>query len=161
VNTGSVEDVPRVFELAGAIADGEADRRHLEREFADVATYENLRDQGIDAAFLRGCGSMDSGDLYGQPSFNFYCLGTVAARALWDGSGRDITVLREEMMPAVIEAMHALGEHLVDDPMFDVDFFLAPVAEGVSATRRSTTLCPALVEKFGSIVAAGRIPACL
>lgn len=159
--TGDVDGLRRTFALAGGRFVPEADRRDLEGAFADVATYEALGNQTIDDEFLRACNSSASGDLYEQGGFNFYCIGTIVARALWDGSDRDIAVLREETLPAVNRALSAIGDALVAGSLFDVDLFLEPMVAELPPGARREAVCEALDEKFNELMQAGRIPTCL
>lgn len=159
--TGDVDGLRRTFALAGGRFVPEADRRDLEGSFADAATYEALGNQTIDDDFLRACNSSASGDLYGQGGFNFYCIGTIVARALWDGSDRDITVLREETLPAVNRSLSSIGDALVGGAVFDVDLFLEPMVAQLPPGARREAVCVALVDKFAELVEAGRIPSCL
>ena len=68
---GDINGIPDVFRGAGSVFAAEADRRHLEGEYADAATYEGLRDMTLDAGLLENCGANGEGDLFEQASFNF------------------------------------------------------------------------------------------
>lgn len=159
--TRDVDGLRRTFALAGGRFVPEADRRDLEGAFADAATYEALGKQTIDDDFLRACNSSASGDLYGQGGFNFYCLGTIVARALWDGSDRDVDVLRTETLPAVNRSLSAIGDALVGGALFDVDVFLEPFVAEIAPGARREAMCVAMNDKFAELVAANRIPSCL
>jgi hypothetical protein len=157
--TGDNDGIPRAFRQAEGVFVAEADRRDLEGEFASAATYDNLNDLTLDSRFLESCGADNGDPLFEQGTFNFYCLGTVLARSLWDGSDRDIGVLREEVLPAVIKAYAAVGERLARDPLFDAEFLLQPIIENVDAPR-AAALCAAFAQKFPSTLAAAKVPGC-
>lgn len=158
--TGEVQGVPRVFEAAGPLFAPESGRRDLEGGFADVATYQNLRDLTLDSELLDGCGASAQGDLFSQASFNHYCLGTVLARSLWDASGRDVEVLRGDVQPAVRRALSRMAENIAASDDFDVDLLLEPVAAELPPGARRDAACAAFRDKFGVLVDEGRVPTC-
>ena len=155
---GDKDAVNRAFAEAGGLFEGEADRRDLEGEFATVATYDNLAQLAVDTTFLEAC-SLTAENFAG--SFNFYCLGTVVAAALWDGSGRDLGVLRTEVGPAVVRALPRVGEVLVQGTLFDVDVLLEAIAATLGPGGRKDAVCAAFSARFASLVAGGRVPSCL
>lgn len=157
--TRDVDGIPRSFRLAGGRYQSEADRRDLEGAFAQDVTFDGLRTGVMDDA-LRACGVTDSEDPLGEETFNFYCLGTVFARALWEGSARDMEVLRGEVLPAVQRALPQVGDALGSGVTFDAHVFLAPlVAELAPGTRRAE-VCAALAARFASVVEAASVPGC-
>ena len=149
-----------MFAGAGSVFAAEADRRSLEGDFANAVTYVGLRDMTIDSALLEGCGANAEGDLFSQASFNFYCLGTVLARSLWDASERDMEVLRGEVMPAVRRALPRMGDTVGATGDFDVDVLLEPIAAEIAPGARRAAACAAFRDKFGELVDAGRVPTC-
>lgn len=162
--TGDLGGIPRIFGGAGPAGSGFADeaaRRHLEGEFADAASYQNLRDLTLDSGFLDACGADDNqGELFSQASFNFYCLGTVLARSLWDASDRDVEVLRGDVQPAVRRALSRMGEAMGAAGDFDVDLLLEPIAAELAPGARRDAACAAFRDKFGVLVDEGRVPTC-
>jgi hypothetical protein len=158
--TGDVPGLPRAFELAGGRFVPEAARRDLEGRFADEASYDGLRTNTLDVAHLRACSSTGTDDLFSEAGFNFYCLGTVLARALWDGAGRDLEVLRGETLPAVIRALPRLGDTIATGAIVDVDAFLSPLVEEIPPGARRAAVCAALAPRFSSIFDAGAVPSC-
>jgi hypothetical protein len=85
---------------------------------------------------------------------------TIVARALWDGSDRSIDVLRSETLPAVNRSLSSIGDALVAGALFDVDLFLEPMVAELPPGARRDAVCVALVDQFGALVDAGRIPSC-
>lgn len=158
--TGDIDGIPDVFRGAGDAFAPEADRRHLEGDYADAATYEGLRDMSIDATLLEGCGANGEGDLFDQAGFNFYCLGTVLARSLWDASDRDVEVLRGEVLPAVRRGLVRTGDAVGAAQGFDVDVLLEAIAAELPPGSMRTTACQAFQQKFAELVNGGRVPTC-
>ncbi len=150
--------INRAFDIAGDLFAAEGPRRDVEGDFAEAATYDNLKDLTLDAGLLTDCGIVGP-DF--KRSFNFYCIGTVVAAALWETSGRDAEVLSSEVEPAVIRALPRIGEQLVNGVAFDVDVFLAPFAEELPPGNVRGAFCEAAARRFTSLLDAGRIPACL
>ena len=150
--------INRAFADAGDTFAPEALRRDVEGDFAAAATYDNLKDLTLDASLLQSCGLV-SADFRG--SFNFYCVGTVLAAALWAASDEDGDVLATELEPAVIRALPRVGEQLVNGLDFDVDLFLEPLAQELPPGVRRDALCEAARARFTSLVDEGRIPSCL
>jgi hypothetical protein len=157
--TGDVDGIPRAFRQAGGLFEAEATRRHLEGDFADAASYDGLNDLTLDAAFLEACGAGSADPLFEQETFNFYCLGTLIARALWDASARDVEVLRDEVLPAVVVGMREAGDTIGSGTIFDAEHLLQPIALAVSEERRAL-LCSVLAVRFTSVIQQGRVPAC-
>lgn len=158
--TGDRRGIPGIFAGAGSVFAAEADRRDLEGDFADAATYEGLRDMTIDSSLLEGCGANAEGDLFSQASFNFYCLGTVLARSLWDASDRDVEVLRGDVMPAVRRALPRMAEAVGATQGFDVDLLLEPIAAELAPGTRRDAACAAFRDKFNELVDVARVPSC-
>lgn len=154
-NKDAVNDA---FALAGGLFAQEADRRDVEGPFATAATYDNLSAMTLDASLLQACGitSREFG-----AAFNFYCIGTVLAATLWEASGRDAEVMRAEIEPAVIAALPAVGEALVNGVPFDVDVFLEPLVQALQPGARRAALCAAVAVRFQSLMAPDRIASCL
>jgi hypothetical protein len=149
--------VSRAFAEAGGFFAPEADRRDFEGAFATAATFENLRDLTLDTELLEGCG-LSTADFRAQ--FNFYCIGTLLGAALWETAGRDVDVLADEIEPAVIRALPAVGEARLAGPLFDLDVLLEPLARELPAGERRSAWCAALRARFASYVDAGRVPSC-
>lgn len=149
--------INRAFTEAGDAFAAEAPRRDVEGEFADVATYDGLKDLSLDVAVLEDC-QLTRADFV--RSFNFYCVGTVLAAALWESSGKDPEVLSSEIEPAVIRALPRIGEQMVNGVAFDVDVFLAPLGEELPPGDVRDAFCEAVGRRFTSLVEGGRVPAC-
>lgn len=135
--------------LKGALGESTSVQRDLEGEFADWATYTTLKDSGWDYKGNDVC--VQPSTDYSDTEWNFYCLGTVWARTLWDASGRDIEVLRESMLPALNRALPEVGKRLGEQWLFDFDIVLQALAEEVPADLH-TPLCDAYREKFDELL---------
>lgn len=149
--------INRAFDIAGLAFAAEGPRRDVDGDFAEAASYDNLKDLTLDASQLTDCGF--SAPDYAE-SFNFYCVGTVLAAALWETSGEDTEVLSAEIEPAVIRALPRIGEQMVNGVRFDVDVFLNPFAEELPPGQLRDSFCAVAAVRFTSLLAAGRIPAC-
>jgi hypothetical protein len=162
--TQDLGGIPRAFAQAKGLFAAEADRRDLEGDFADAATYDNLRDLTLDAKFLSDdCRFSTGADNFEDAGFNFYCLGTVVARTMWEGSDRDLAILRDDTLPAIIRAYASVGARIADDPLFDMHYFLQPLVEELPAERQAA-MCAAIEERFASLVnppeGESLVPAC-
>ncbi len=146
------------FANAGELFAPEAERRDVEGVFATAATYDNLRTLTIDPSTADGCG-LTTPDF--AQSFNFYCVGTVLASALWAGADNDAIVVRDEIQPAIIRGLPKVGQALVDGAAFDVDLVLEAVASEVAPGARRDRVCAAFAERFESLFDAGLVPTCL
>lgn len=150
--------INRAFDAAGTFFAEEGPRRDVEGDFAAAATYDNLAALDLDASQLQGCGLTNEN--FGG-SFNFYCVGTVLAAALWEASGKDPVTMGAEIEPAVVRALPHIGEQMVNGVAFDVDVFLEPLAQELPPGARRDAFCAAVSARFASLVVAGRIPSCL
>lgn len=158
--TGDEDGLRRTFAQAGGIFAAEAARRDLAGDFAERATYEELRDNALDSSLLEGCRSTGSEDLFNEQGFNFYCLGTVVARTLWEGSEFDIAVLRSEVIPAVNRALSSVRDVIGGGTLFDVEVLFAPLVDELPPGARREVVCTALRARFPSIVDGGKVPSC-
>ncbi len=122
-------------------------QRDVEGPFADWADYDRLQwESWSDDAGNDVCSGISNG--YTETTWNFYCIGTVWARALWDASGRDQATLREVLMPALNRAIKRLGdEHLARAWEFDVYMLLELVVQETPTSHRGA-LCSAFDDKF-------------
>jgi hypothetical protein len=93
--TGDVGAVPQAFAQAKGVFEAEADRRHLERAYADAATYEGLRDLTIDASFLQECGANGDSDLDQTMPAVIAALADLGERLKEDGALFDADLLLE------------------------------------------------------------------
>jgi len=137
--------------LQGALAEGTRLQRDLEGEFADYATYENMKYDGFTpSGFDRDvCGG--GSDDYSRGDWNFYCLGTIWARALWDGAGRDVEVLKADILPALNRAERRLGDQLAAEWHFDFDQIIDLTVLEAPAGRQAA-LCAAFTAKFAELM---------
>jgi hypothetical protein len=147
--------------LEGPLA-GEAEFRDLEGNFATEVTYDTLETTDLTREHRVHCGPA-SEDLFAEERFNFYCVGTVVATALWASADRDPEVLRAEVLPAVEGALDQLGAEIVlaseesGELTFDFELFLRPLAERLPEARRAR-LCEELDVRFETLVP--QVPAC-
>lgn len=133
------------------------EQRNLESEFAKVATYDNLADSSIEAQFLNDCNGESLN--YANPSWRFYCLGTVIAKTIWDASGNDVDVLRLHYLPVLNRCFAALGDALLADfANYDVDVFWRILLPKLDADAR-LPLCANIKLRFQSLYS--RIPECV
>lgn len=151
--------------LKGAFA-GEADFRDLEGLLAMEATYDGMRQSLLSQASQEHCGfATDVGqDLFALPRFHFYCLGTLVARALWEGAGEDFDALEHEVMPALNRGLVVMGQRIAaessrDELVFDLDFFLEALVSELEGEGRAR-MCVALEARFESLFTEGRVPTC-
>ena len=154
----SKDAVAAAFAVAGGPYVAETDRRDVEGPFAAAATYDNLRDLSLDADFLKACALKKPE--FQQSDFNFYCVGTVVAAALWQAAEADAVVVAEEIEPAVIAALPKLGERLVAGEAFDLDLFLEPFVQALAPGRRRELACTAIEKRFKSLIDANPVPSC-
>lgn len=152
--------------LAGAFS-SEAGFRDLEGELALSATYDGLSSSLLSEEVHQHCGfARDLGqDLYELPQFNFYCAGTLVARALWEGASEDFGVLERDVLPAVNRALSGVGQRIADatstdELLFDLDMFLDALVLELPVERQGP-MCAALAPRFESFFAEGRVPSCL
>jgi len=147
-------------ELLGA----ESLRRNIESDFVDRATYDNLGDDSLEHALVDGCGVAQnfttSGDILSGQAWSPYCLGSVVARTIWEGVGRDHQLLREVMLPAINQTLFHLGEVLGTDQDFDFDVFFQLLLESLPNTFDTADLCSEIATRFSSLATADRIPLC-
>lgn len=144
---------------AGDVFRAEAERRSVEGAFADAATYEALRDDTMEFAFLNACGGRSEGftarpDVPLGPSWNPYCLGTVVARALWDMSGRDMQVYRTAVLPAVNAGLRRANETIRENHAFDFETTLGHIFAAVE--RAGVDVCPVAQARFATFTTANR-----
>jgi hypothetical protein len=161
--TGDPNGLKRIFTQAGGRFVAEGERRALDGDFAKAATYDNLEQKTLDATQLQKCspGEQNPHDLFADDTFNFYCLGTVLAAALWDGSDNDVETLRNEVEPAVNAALPSVADTLVaQNRLFDADVLLAPVVDNIPPGARRDAVCAQLKTRFQSLVDDGKIPSC-
>lgn len=145
------------FADAGSFFAAEAVRRDVEGDFGAAVTYEGLRDLSLDATQLQDCGLTEV-DYGGQ--FNFYCVGTLLAATLWDGAGRDASAFADVVEPAVVRALPAVGDALVNGAVFDVDVFLNAFVAELDPGDTRARMCEAIGARFATFFAEGRMTAC-
>ena len=151
-----VNTIPEAFTEAGGVFVPEADRRDFEGAFATAATWDNLRELSLDTALLQSCGLTREEF---KVSFNFYCVGTVLAASLWETANRDVDVLADEVMPAIVRALPAVGDALAAGTPFDLPLLLEPIAAELPPDLRARA-CQRFGERFESLVVAGAVPTC-
>ena len=145
--------------LQGSLGADTSYQRDVEGKFADEATYEGLQWNDYTSEDTGNSLCNGASDDFSKTDWNFYCLGTVWLRSLWDASGRDVEVMRQEIEPALVRSMKRLGdEYLSSFWGFDFDIILELMAEEVPEGRRSA-LCDSFDNKFANLMSSG-VPAC-
>jgi|GEM_PF-1948711 len=134
--------------------------RDVEGEFADLVTYEHFLNGGYpDNDFQDAC----NGDLSSE-GFNFYCIGTLFARVMWDTAGGDANALRTEVLPVLEPALADASERIqrngANGLLFRPSFVLEPLAQRLPANRQQA-FCDGVIRKFGTFVILGEVPSCL
>ncbi|HEY1100142.1 MAG TPA: hypothetical protein VGF99_14495, partial [Myxococcota bacterium] len=152
------DGVISAFAAAGDAYENEAIRRDVDGVFAERATYDNLRTLSLDKELLDAC-ALDTEE-FAQADFNFYCVGTVVAATMWRTAEQNPQLLRDEVEPAIIDALPSIGEALVNGARFDLDLFLEPFAAQFAPGRRRDAACTAIRARFASLVDQGRVPTC-
>ena len=139
-------------------------RRNIESDFVDLATYDNLADDSFDHTLVEGCGVANnfttSGDILSGQMWSPYCLGSVLARTLWEGVGRDHDVLRNAMLPAINQVLVHLGEILAEEEDFDFDVFFQLLMEALPQSIDAALFCSEIAQRFSSLATVDRIPSC-
>jgi hypothetical protein len=136
---------------------GVAERRGLESRFAKDATYDNLAELTLDSGLLKDC-DFTVENFRGE--YDIYCVGTVLAKAIFEGSSNDETILRAEVMPALPQALSEVGASIAVEGDFAPWMMLQAIAAELPPARRDV-MCRAFTVRFASIIAAGSVPACL
>lgn len=160
--------------LEGEIGESTRLQRDLEGDWANDVTYGSLKSDngppspaGIDLCATQQDNSETTtvneqlSNDYTNTGWNFYCVGTLWARTLWDGSGRDYAVLREKILPALNRSLARLGDDLATNWYFDFELILTHLIEEVSASG-DNALCnqlrAAFTDKFADVI--GLVPQC-
>jgi len=109
--------------------------RDLDGTFAKTATYENLAD-----------------------SANYYLLGTLIAKTIWEAADRDVEVLRADFLPQINRSLAPFGDFVVENlNAYDVDTLWKEVLKTLSIEKQ-TKLCREIKIRFQSLYS--RIPTC-
>ncbi len=153
-----------VDEFTKTLLDAESQRRNIESNFSDAATYDNIREDALEHELFNGCGQANNyettGDILSGDVWSPYCLGSVIARTLWDGTGRNFNVLNEIFLPAINRSLNELGIVLSTGKSFDVDVFWDLFIAELPMDFDIQGLCENIHLKFLSLSDSGRVPAC-
>ena|GEM_PF-1830334 len=149
------------------------DRASLERSYPD-RTYRNVESNfamTTTADVLFDADALSTIDeeackreaLPGTSS-NHYCLGALLSRALYVGAGTDLDVLADDVFPAVIRALPAMGQRTVeastdDDFVFVESMFFEPFIQELDAALVEP-MCVSLKSSFGSRFVDEEVPSC-
>lgn len=134
------------------------DDRNVDTDVARALTYADA---------VNGSASCSLGSPVDDANFSVYCLGTTVASVVWEAGGGDLDVYRGEVMPAVVRALRQAGARMQaawdngDGLVFDVEDFLAPLAEELPTAATHDRLCQQLTARFASKIEAGEVPSCL
>jgi hypothetical protein len=154
----NVHAIDEGFAAAGFLFASAAESRDLEGSFASGATFEALDQGTLPSELVSACFASGEGGTIDTLGFNFYCIGTVLARALWDGTDRDIGVLRDDLLPAVNRALRALGAVMRSGSLFQIELLLEAIATELPAGDLRDGVCGAFNEKFSSLMP--QVPTC-
>ena len=147
------------------VLEAERIRRNIESDFADEATYDNLAQDDLNHELFDGCGLSNdfeaTGDILSGQAWSPYCLGSVVARTLWDGVGRDHDQLVAVLLPSVNATLALLGDELAKNEPFDLDVFFEILLQVLPSTFQTQNLCEAIEMRFQSLATAERIPSCV
>lgn len=146
--------------------------RDLEGDFASETTQEDLRDAGGSARLQRHCGTTRPD--FAEPDFNYYCLGTILARSLWEAVDLDTERARVQIMPLVNRALAPLGDRIHLESVaagrlrFTWDMWWSamlsqvdalPLPPGEAAGLREA-ICAACDQRFSGVCSEARLPGC-
>ncbi len=151
---------------------GQARFRNLDGDFAEAATYDDVIDGTHDDVEARQyCGALSAQEVLDEElqglSFNYYCLGTVLAKTIWDAADHDVDVLREAFLPAVNDALPLVRETLLatstlaDQFVFDIGWILEGIAVSLPAGGRRDAFCVEVERRFGSVNDRLGVPTCV
>ena len=157
--------------LTGLFA-SQADFRDIDGEFALSVTYDDLVVGAQSGATARHCGLSEPN--FGASDFNYYCLGTVIARGLYEAAMQDFSTLREVILPALYRTLPLLGVVIEERSreqgllVFELHTFfnlLATQVKDVEAERRQghdvlTQLCDVYARRFTSLYVPEKVATC-
>lgn len=157
--------------LTGLFA-SQASFRDIDGEFARGVTFDDLASGAGSGAAARHCGLSEPN--FGASDFNYYCLGTVLARGIYEAAGEDFATLREVLLPALYLSLPLLGAEIDQRSraqgvlVFELEMFLDRFAASVKeleAERGQGTivweqLCGAYTRRFASLNVPGKVPSC-
>jgi hypothetical protein len=135
-------------------------QRDINGDFAREITYDFLRETKTKNDLLEACG--EKAEDFTSPKFNVYCLGTIIARTIFLASSENLQILRELVLPVVVESLSKIAAKLDRGHQFELDIFfdeLVVQSQKVSS-EFSTNLCRQLRERFASLATPERIPSC-
>lgn len=134
-------------------------QRGLEGRFAAIATYDALAKKNLPKYFQDICSGSDN---FTDKNFNYYCLATVIAKAIYETSGPDIEILKEKLLPAIFRSLSSIAKALSKGQDYDVHIFFEALANDlkVKETVLFERLCEQLMWRFSSLIYKGKIPSC-
>lgn len=135
-------------------------QRDLEGEFANRANYDLLAASNLPPHLLAMCGGRSRN--FQNLSFNGYCLGTVIAKMLYQTANKNVSKLRDVILPLVAESLPSVARKLNDTFEFDLDVFFNAMAEraALRSPELKKRLCAEIRKRFYSLANNERIPAC-
>ncbi|HXW60818.1 MAG TPA: hypothetical protein VEK06_04685 [Myxococcota bacterium] len=135
-------------------------QRDLNGDYAKNATYDVLAGRHVYLGSLGSCGINSKN--FTSANFNYYCLATVIAKALYESVGGNLRELENLMLPAINRSLITIAKTLAKGADYDIDIFFAALAEDVKSIDADLhhRLCEQLKIRFSSLVKKGRIPSC-
>lgn len=150
--------------LTNELLTAESERRNIESDFLDLATYDNLATDTLEHDLVSGCGRSNdfktTTDIFGDV-WSPYCLGSVIARTLWDGAQRDFEILNQSILPSINQTLPILGAEMAMGNSFDLDLFFNILLDTLPDEFDHSILCEHIQLKFTSLTESGRIPKCV
>jgi hypothetical protein len=134
-------------------------QRDLNGEFANSTTYEQLAFPNGNRSLITRCGNSKN---FTTANYNFYCLATVIAKALYEASDRNIETMRNFTIKAVHEALEEVATKLANGEDYNVHLFFEPLARYAKQNNEAfyKALCHQLGLRFSFFKKSGRIPSC-
>jgi hypothetical protein len=125
------------------------EHRDLNGEFAGAATYDNLADSTIDGRFADSCNGESLN--YGNPTWRYYCLGTVIAKTIWEAVDHNVDVLRDQVLPVLNQSLQPLSGMLFEKfEKYDLDVFWRLVHQRLPKALQPK-LCAQIKVRFHSL----------
>jgi len=136
--------------------DSDDGMRNLEGHFAQVATYDNLANSTLSVKLLGRCNGESVN--FSNPQWNYYCLGTVIAKTIWETADQNVDILRSEILPRINRVLVKLGDRLLGQlEQYDLNVFWEELAQTIEPSRKAR-LCEQIRNRFQSIYS--RVSSC-
>lgn len=135
-------------------------QRDLKGEFAQKATYDILAGKRA-VKELRGSCAVNSMNFTSQ-NFNYYCLATVIAKAIFEASNQDGEILRASAIPAISRSLQEIAQFLAQGKDYDLEAFWEAFAKESKIIDEDfhRRLCEQLATRFSSLISKGKVLSC-